>query len=165
MKLRAVVTTVAILSISFAVMGEESTTESNRGRGQGQHQRRGGNGNGENSENRGERLREALDLSDEQFEQLQALKTEHREEMQGNREAVQALRAEVKTELKKDSPSSSETDRLAEEIGDLHTEMTKSLVAHLLEIKEILTPEQFEKMGELHQGRRGGQNGRQGRNQ
>jgi len=142
MRLQTVTTAVVILSLSFTAMAEENNSDTTCPRGQRQHQRRGG----ENGENRGERLREELGLSDDQFEQLQELKTEHRGEMKSNREAVQALRTEVKTELKKEEPSISETDRLAEEIGELHTEMTKSLVAHLLEIKEILTPEQFEKM-------------------
>ncbi len=52
-------------------------------------------------------------------------------------------------ELNKESPDMLWLDSLAEESGFLHTQLRKESVRHLISVKEITTPEQYEKMSEM----------------
>jgi Spy/CpxP family protein refolding chaperone len=87
-----------------------------------------------------------MGLTEQQRESLKALRLEQTTEVKEIGQKLRAVRKTVKEELLKDDPSSSVLDRAAADAGDLTEKLTESFVDHLLEVKKILTPEQFAKL-------------------
>ena len=122
-----------------------------------------------NEEGGGRRLkamREAfqdLKLSEEQKGKLKALR-EQKKEGRGKKEELRAKRQELMALLK--SPGVSEREALAkvDEVNRLQAESNVARVKHMLELKKILTPEQFEKLRGKVQERmeHGGESGKRG---
>jgi Spy/CpxP family protein refolding chaperone len=144
MKLRTVLTAAVTLILFTGTMANEGGAKPENCEKKGYHQK------GE----KGTHLKEELNLSDEQSEELKTLKSAHKKEMKTNHQATKAVRLEIFEELRKETPNSSVTNKLSDKIGTLHSEMNKSMVTQLLEIKKILSQEQFEKLLEL-KGNRG----------
>lgn len=82
------------------------------------------------------------DLTEEQEEQLKALKVEHSKEALPLHNEVKEKEARLQTLTTADEFNSSEVGRVIESIGDLKTELMKLRVTHMQEVKEILTEEQ-----------------------
>lgn len=89
-----------------------------------------------------------LNLSVDQKEQLMALHEAMRPIRARHMESVKAVRERMKTELLKSDPSVNTLYGYAGELGELHKQMSKDRVDHLLKVKNILTPEQFSKLVE-----------------
>lgn len=104
----------------------------------------GGHGKGD-----GTRMAQELGLSQEQQDQLKELRKKHREERRDIRTEVKELRRQIGEELKKSNPSRSTIKSLADKIGTIHSENAVRMADHMLEVKEILTDEQFTKMLDL----------------
>lgn len=113
---------------------------------------RGGYGN--RGKGDGSRMAQELGLSQEQQEQLKEIRQKHRAEKPDNRSEVKALRRQIAEELKKSSPSKSKIKTLADKIGALHSANAVRMAEHMLEVKAVLTPEQFSKMLELKEQRK-----------
>lgn len=84
-----------------------------------------------------------LDLSEEQEEKLKALHEARKEMRESHVNQVKEVRDKIREELLKEEPDRAALDKHAEELGTLHTTMSKKRFDHLFELKKILTPEQF----------------------
>lgn len=97
-----------------------------------------------------QRMINMLDLSDEQLEEIQAIHLNGQKEMLTLRTTLQQKRAELRTLTIGDNYDKGKVAQLAEEIGDLHTQMLTKRTTHQQQIKEILTEEQRIKFDTFH---------------
>jgi Spy/CpxP family protein refolding chaperone len=89
---------------------------------------------------------EELNLTADQKEKLKALREEMkpaRKEMMGD---MKSIREKAKTELLKSNPNKGALADLARQTGDAHKKMADKEQEHLLKVKAVLKPEQFEKI-------------------
>jgi Spy/CpxP family protein refolding chaperone len=87
-----------------------------------------------------------LKLTPDQKSKFQALHKQTRETMKPFFEKMKGIMEKSKAELLKPQPSLKTLDGYAAEMGDLHKQMAQKRVEQLLQIKAILTPEQFTKL-------------------
>jgi Spy/CpxP family protein refolding chaperone len=95
---------------------------------------------------RGEKLAEKLGLSDQQKSQLKDLRKEMRDFRKSQMDKMNALLEKSKTELLKPAPSKDVLYGYAKEMGEQRRIMAEKEADHLLQVKIILTPEQFTKL-------------------
>lgn len=81
-------------------------------------------------------------LSEEQHEQIKALKVEHMQSMQTMRNEFGEHKARLRTLTTKSKVNMTEVNRVIDQIGALRTQMMKQRVAHQQSIRELLTDEQ-----------------------
>lgn len=107
-----------------------------------------------------------LDLSNDQQEQIQSIHLNGQKEMLPLRTTLQQKRAELRTLSIGDNYDQAKAAKLAEEIGDLHTQMLTKRTSHQQQIKEVLNEEQRIKFDTFHmnRGNRMGMQGGQKRN-
>lgn len=113
-----------------------------------------GDGSGKNSESKIERQHRMwnnLDLTDDQKTKLKTLHDEMQQVRKKHFEAVKKVRDKIKDELLKDSPSQKKLHGYAGELGELHKQITKERSDHLLKVKKLLKPDQFQKLLEHEQ--------------
>jgi Spy/CpxP family protein refolding chaperone len=112
------------------------------------------------------KVSQALNLTPEQQQKMEDLRYVHQKDMIKFREELSLKRLDLQREMQKDSPDRATVDRLADDLGALRTRMGRARVDHLLDVRKILTPEQWSKARELMQARRahrmGGRGGRSG---
>jgi Spy/CpxP family protein refolding chaperone len=112
-------------------------------------------------------MMQALNLTAEQQQKLEDLRYERRKESVTVRRDMELKRLDLEREMSKDNPDPAAVDRLLDEQGALRIRMNKTRVHQMLDMKKILTPEQWSKARELMQARRaqrlGGRGGRLGR--
>ena len=92
----------------------------------------------------------ALDLSEEQQAQLEAITTETMKEHLPIRSKLQTLKAELDELLIADNPNQGAINRKIDEMSGLRTEMQKARIDTRLRIRALLTEEQrvkFDTMG------------------
>ena len=107
-------------------------------------------------------MRERLDLTDEQLEQLEAIRHETENEAIRLRAEIEIKENELRREFTKDETDKAAVNKLVKDISQLSEKMMRLRVDSLLKTKEILTPEQFRKLGfalEFLRGAAGGQPG------
>ena len=92
-----------------------------------------------------DRLSEKLDLTAEQEEQLKALKKTNMEEMKALHEEMKSKREELRAELQKPDTDKARINAVVTEMKALQSKQIDQRVDNFLGMKEILTPEQFEK--------------------
>jgi len=104
-----------------------------------------------------------LDLTDEQQQQMQELRKETKERMKELREAMKENRNALHNELQKTDINTREIKKITSEIKDLQGQKIDYMVDNVIQMKEILAPEQFEKLSEMREKRKGrrGQQGSQ----
>lgn len=99
------------------------------------------------------KMAEALGLSPEQGQKLQDLRYAQQRQMLDIRHDLALKMLDYKHEMAKDNPDPQVLDRLTDEAGALRTRMMKARTHHLLDVKKILTPEQWAKARTLLQER------------
>lgn len=87
-------------------------------------------------------LREALQLSDAQVEQLKVLREDHFREMHALRRANEKNRRNMFDEVKAVKPDSVLLVKYAAQIGSAQAAIEELTVSHFLAIKAMLSPEQ-----------------------
>jgi len=87
-----------------------------------------------------------LDLSDDQREKIEALREKTREENLEARKSLVRLKNELHGVMLEDSPDAAEAGRLIERIGDLRTRMRIERMETRLAIRNLLTPEQRDRL-------------------
>jgi Spy/CpxP family protein refolding chaperone len=87
-----------------------------------------------------------LKLNDEQKAKLKELHKANREAMKPFFEKMKGVRDKIKAELLKPESSKQALDGFAAQLGDLHKQMALKRNQHLLQVKKVLTPEQFKKL-------------------
>ncbi len=101
----------------------------------------------------------ALDLSEEQQEQMQALRLEHYKVMKPLRNQMAELKAREQTLISEEEVDMKALNKVIDDQTALQNKMRKLSVEHRLAVREILTDEQMMKLDQ----RRNIANGRQGR--
>ena len=94
-------------------------------------------------------LIDKLDVTDEQKETLTVQREEHWKKMKELREAMNENRQALREELLKDDYSKAAVKKTVSEMKDVQGEMIEQRVDHFLQMKEVLTPEQYRKFTEL----------------
>jgi len=94
-------------------------------------------------------VKRRLELDSKQFRKFQTL---HKENMDSMKEIARELgrkRDTLMKELTRENPDSAKMDRLAGEIGDLHTQLKKSTINHFTKMKELCRPDQREELNKM----------------
>jgi Spy/CpxP family protein refolding chaperone len=115
---------------------------------------------GRGPEMRLERMAARLDLSVEQKEAVEAIHEKNREKNVELRKQMLRLKNELQGEMLKDEPSEKTVLSLNEKMGKIKTELKANRLQTRLAVRELLTPEQRDRMLMMGQHGRGG--GRQG---
>ena len=99
---------------------------------------------------------EALDLSQEQKDQLKSLRSDGQKEMIQLRADMQVAKIELRELLGQKNPSQSKVDKTVASVTATQTKMTANRVQHKLAMNKILTEEQLKKLEKMPKGRKGG---------
>lgn len=94
-------------------------------------------------------IKQELGLNEKQVKEFESHDKRFREETKPIHDSLRAKRKELMDEIAAEKPDVDKLDKLAEEIGALETTLKKKTTTHLLEGKEILTPEQQKKFFSL----------------
>jgi Spy/CpxP family protein refolding chaperone len=105
-------------------------------------------------EDRMEAMEKDLGLSPEQKEKLKAHRQSHRQAAKALFEQLKAKRDALRQELEKPSVDDSRVQAIHGELKALHDKMADHRLAGILEVRKILTPEQFKKFSEKVHDRR-----------
>jgi Spy/CpxP family protein refolding chaperone len=97
-----------------------------------------------------------LGLSTQQKSQLRELRKEMRDFHRSQMDKMRALRDKSKGELLAASPNKEILYGFAREMGELRRVMAEKEADHLLKVKAVLTPDQFEKLLKMDFGQRKG---------
>ena len=100
-----------------------------------------------------ERMTEALGLTEEQLEQIDALKQEMQATVEPLHEQREEIREALKAELELEEPSAVEVGQLVISRRDLSREAREVRESFRESFQEILTPEQLEQLEELKENR------------
>ncbi|MGB2600839.1 MAG: periplasmic heavy metal sensor [Candidatus Omnitrophota bacterium] len=92
---------------------------------------------------------EKLDITEDQKEKLLEQRQAHWEKMKGLRKAMNEQRKELRKELEKKEYSKKDIDATVAQMKYLQGDMITQRVDHFLQMKEVLTPEQFKQMTEM----------------
>ncbi len=98
-----------------------------------------------------------LGLTQDQKDQMKALRKEGQEKMKADFESVKALRQKIKDEFLKATPDPAALDSYADQMAQFHKQMIKNRFANIFKAKQILTQDQFKKFLDMQQqwGKRG----------
>lgn len=116
---------------------------------------RGQDGDKEHKAKMMEKLTEKLELTQEQQEQMKEMKEGNREERQKLQEEMKANREALKAELQKPETDKAAIDKTVAAMKDAQGKLIDLRVQNFMQMKEILTPEQFQKMSELKEDHKG----------
>ena len=111
---------------------------------------------------RGPRGLAALELTDAQKQKMQDINTKHQKAMIDLRAAQQKAQISLRELRGKDSVKSSDINAKVDALMAAQGKIMKREIQHGIDVKNILTPEQQKKMGEMR-GNRGGRQGFRGR--
>ena len=115
----------------------------------------------QNREGRLQKIFDELGVSDEQRAQLKANKEKNREAMKAVHEQKKSLREELNQELMKPELDMAKVKEIHEKMKALDAQVSDNRLDSILEVRKILTPEQFgkflsvmkEKMNKFHEGK------------
>ncbi|MFC1621254.1 Spy/CpxP family protein refolding chaperone [Candidatus Omnitrophota bacterium] len=89
-----------------------------------------------------------LGLTPEQEEKIKTLKTEQRETKKQLAEEIKSKKAELGEELEKPTTDRAKIDSIVKELGTLMEDKLEQRVECVLSMREVFTPEQYEKFKE-----------------
>ena len=101
------------------------------------------------------RIQEMLNLSTEQQELMDVHKAKRREQMEAFHKSMMTTREAMKTELEKEEPNMDTINQIQSELKVLDATKADHRLEGILEVREILTPEQFSEFMELKGKHRG----------
>ena len=111
---------------------------------------------------RGMRGMAALELTDEQKEKMNSLRFAHQKAMVDLRAAHQKARIDLGEIRKQDNPSASDIQAKVDAVTAAQGKIMAREIQHNIDVKNLLTAEQKEKLGERRRGGREGFRGRGG---
>ncbi len=94
---------------------------------------------------------ESLGLSPQERVQMKALREEYRGKQGALREQIQAKHEAIRKELDGVNPDRAKAEAIIKEMSVLEEQMAMNRVDEILKIRAILTPEQFQKLHQLHE--------------
>ena len=98
-----------------------------------------------------EKLIENLGLTPEQVVKLKEQKGAHRQNTMQTAKELKAKRQELKEELAKEEVNKDSINSIIAQISELQSSLLYQRIQGVLTMKEILTPEQFEKFQSFHE--------------
>lgn len=101
------------------------------------------------------RMAEELGLSVDQQEKLEANRVNNRKINKEQRDAMKALHEQLKTEVEKVDIDMAKVYKIHQQIKALDNQIADARLEGMLEVRQILTPEQFKKFQEKAGKRRG----------
>jgi Spy/CpxP family protein refolding chaperone len=104
---------------------------------------------------------EELNLTAEQEAKFKEINSRHAPARRESAQRIEELREKINQEILRDKPSKSMLIQYAGTIGEIQKKMSLASVNHLLDVKAVLTPEQFKAFVSMSAaagsgGRRGG---------
>jgi len=117
-----------------------------------------GDGAGEGKARRLERLRTEVGLSDEQIAELQKMRSENRDRMMRQRTEMRIARQQLQDLITAPTVDTAAIEAQTKRLTDLEAAMTQARVNQQLALRQVLSPEQLEKLRALrseHPGKRG----------
>ncbi len=90
-----------------------------------------------------------LDLSPEQEKQLKVHRNKHREQEKNFHESIRSKSEEMKIELQKQEMNMAKIDKINSELKSIKSKKSDHRLESILEVREILTAEQFVKFMDL----------------
>ena len=100
----------------------------------------------------------ALELTDEQKEKMNSLRSAHQKAMVDLRAAHQKARIDLGEIRRQDNPSASDIQAKVDAVTAAQGKIMAREIQHSMDVKNLLTAEQKEKLGEMR-GKRGGRGG------
>ncbi len=100
----------------------------------------------------GKEMLEKLNLTPEQQKTFQEMRLKHQKEMLPLRTAVKAKELDLRGELMAENPNQSKINSIVDEIAKARGDIEKKQIAHRLEMRSKLTPEQ-KAIWDAHKGR------------
>ena len=94
------------------------------------------------------KMQEELGLTEEQQQKLEEHRDAHRSQNKVNRETMDKLHEQLKAEVEKEEIDTATITSIHEQIKALDNQIADHRLEGMLEIREILTPEQFKKFHE-----------------
>jgi len=104
----------------------------------------------------------ALELTDEQKEKMNSLRSAHQKAMVDLRAAHQKARIDLGVIRRQDNPSASDIQAKVDAVTAAQGKIMAREIQHSMDVKNLLTVEQKEKLGEMRRGGRMGFRGRGG---
>jgi len=99
-------------------------------------------------EHPGKKMFAELGITSEQEARLKEIHSASAPAKKLSQQQIEVVRQKIKIELQKEKPSKSALNKYAAEIGNLHKQKNLATIDHLLKVKAVLTPEQFNKLSE-----------------
>ena len=90
-----------------------------------------------------------LNLSEEQEKQLEAHRNKHREEAGEFRKSIQAEKEEMRNELQQQELNMEKINKIHSDLKGLYSQKADHRLNGILEVRKMLTPEQFKRFCEL----------------
>lgn len=87
-----------------------------------------------------------LKLSPEQEAKLQAMRDSSKREMLVLRTELKTTVWDIQDEFKKDTVDKTKIDKLTDKMAEIEKKLIKARTAHMFQVKEILTAEQFKQL-------------------
>jgi len=103
-----------------------------------------------------ESFKKELNLTAEQDKMLTEAKTAHRTEMETLMKAVKAKREELRNAIAKPGITRQNLEPIIADMKALEAQMVDHRVNGILKVKSILSPEQFQKLEKMKEGRQKG---------
>jgi Spy/CpxP family protein refolding chaperone len=95
-------------------------------------------------------LREQVGLGDEQIAEIEQLRYEADRARLDLRHAIEKVRLDLEQAMQADRPDEKAVFALIDRLGELETRLKKNRIGLMLDIRKLLTPEQWQKMEALH---------------
>jgi len=95
-------------------------------------------------------LKEKVGLTDKQIEQIQQLQYKADREKLDIRHEIQKARLDMQQLMQADRPDKLKVFAKIEKVGDLEVKLKKNRIGLMLEIRKLVTSEQWQKMEMLH---------------
>lgn len=96
-----------------------------------------------------------LGLTADQRTKMKTLRDEMRAKQESLREQVKEKRGALRQELDSTNPDRNKANALVNEITSIETQLAQNHVDQVFKVREILTPEQFQRMREFHEKNKG----------
>lgn len=100
-------------------------------------------------EARFEKMQKELNLTPEQAQRLKELRNQHREKRKNGWKDIRAKRQKLQEELQKPKLNEARVRQIHNELKALKAQKADQRLERILEVRKILTPEQFSKFMEL----------------
>jgi Spy/CpxP family protein refolding chaperone len=104
---------------------------------------------GRDREQRARRMWTELNLTAEQEVRFREINARHAPARRDHSRRIEELRERINQELLKDRPSRGLLAQLAGQMGETQKKMNIASVNHFLDVKAVLTPEQFKQFTEM----------------